>query len=174
MKVFGVTGWKNSGKTTMVVKLVETLSARGYTVSTLKHAHHHFDIDHPGTDSYRHREAGAAEVLVASERRWALIHESSPPEEIPLQQFIDKLQPVDLLLIEGFKQEDFPKLMVVRPEHNAEPLPADVLNVVAIASDHELSAQDYGSSGPVLDLNDIEQVADFVESYCRLSTPLDR
>jgi len=170
MKIFGITGWKNSGKTTLVVKLVETLTARGYRVSTLKHAHHHFDIDHQGTDSFRHREAGAQEVLVASGKRWALIHEvkSNPPEELPLQYFIDKMKPVDLLLIEGFKQEAFPKLMVVRPDHNAEPLPADVGNVVAIASDAGVSTKVYGVEGPVLDLNNIEMVADYVEAYCQL------
>ena len=170
MKVFGITGWKNSGKTTLVVKLVENLTARGYRVSTLKHAHHHFDIDHEGTDSYRHREAGAAEVLVASQKRWALIHESNPPEEIPLQDFIDKLEPVDLLLIEGFKQEDFAKIMVLRPEHNAEPLPEDVANVVAIATtDMTVDSNQYSVAGPIMDLNDIDAIADFVESCCGLS-----
>ena len=170
MKIFGITGWKNSGKTTLVVKLVETLTARGYKVSTLKHTHHHFDIDHQGTDSFRHREAGAQEVLVASEKRWALVHEvrSDKPEELPLQYFIDKLEPVDLLLIEGFKQEAFPKLMVVRPDHNAEPLPADVGNVVAIASDVGVDARGYGVDGPVLDLNNIEAIADYIERYCQL------
>lgn len=172
MKVFGITGWKNSGKTTLVVKLVEALTARGYQVSTLKHAHHHFDIDHQGTDSFRHREAGAQEVLVASEKRWALIHEvkSNPPEELPLQYFIDKMKPVDLLLIEGFKQEAFPKLMVVRPDHNAEPLPTDVGNVVAIASDAELDVKRYGVDGPLFDLNNIETIADYIECYCQLQS----
>jgi molybdopterin-guanine dinucleotide biosynthesis protein MobB len=169
VKVFGITGWKNSGKTTLVVKLVETLTARGYRVSTLKHAHHHFDIDHEGTDSYRHREAGAAEVLVASSKRWALVHESHDQQEIPLQEFIDKLEPVDLLLIEGFKQENFAKIMVLRPEHNAEPLPAEVGNVVAMAStDLSVDAANYAVSGPVLDLNDIDAVADFVEKHSGL------
>lgn len=170
MKVFGITGWKNSGKTTLVVKLVEALTARGYQVSTLKHAHHHFDIDHQGTDSFRHREAGAQEVLVASEKRWALIHEvkSNPPEELPLQYFIDKMKPVDLLLVEGFKQETFPKLMVVRPDHNAEPLPAEVGNVVAVASDSTVEVADYHVAGPLLDLNQVDAIADFVENYCEL------
>jgi molybdopterin-guanine dinucleotide biosynthesis protein MobB len=173
MKVFGVTGWKNSGKTTLVVKLVECLTARGYQVSTLKHAHHHFDIDHQGTDSFRHREAGAAEVLVASEKRWALVHEvktheAGQYEETPLQEFIAKMKPVDLLLVEGFKQEDFAKLMVVRPEHNIEPLPADVTNLVAIASNTNIDKAAYKVEGPLLDLNNVDVIADFVVEYCQL------
>jgi molybdopterin-guanine dinucleotide biosynthesis protein MobB len=169
MKIFGITGWKNSGKTTLVAKVVTELTARVFKVSTIKHAHHHFDIDHVGTDSYRHREAGATEVLVASTARWALIHESLPAGEVPLTEFLEKMSPVDLVIIEGFKQEAFPKLVVIRPDNNADRLPVDVTNLVALASDHELLAADYGVDGPCLDLNNIPVVADFITEYCELS-----
>ena len=113
-------------------------------------------------------------MLVASKKRWALVHEvtageTGQAEELPLQHFIDKLEPVDLLLIEGFKQEAFPKLMVLRPDHNAEPLPLDVHNVVAIASDAAIDVRDYKVEGMLLDLNNIDEITNFIENYCGLA-----
>lgn len=165
MIVFGITGWKNSGKTTLVVKLVRTLRERGYTVSTLKHAHHAFDIDREGKDSYLHRSAGACEVMVASGRRWALMHEIGGDELPPMRDLIARMSPVDVLLVEGFKLQDHPKLQVLRPEHNADPLPPEVGNVVAIASDRELDPSDYGCSGPRFDLDRPDEIVDFILGF---------
>ncbi len=165
MKVIGITGWKNSGKTTLVERLVEYLVSKHYKVSTIKHAHHQFDIDHPGTDSDRHRSAGASEVLVASASRWALIHESKPPVETPLTTFLEKLSPADLVVVEGFKGEDIPKIAVIRRENNADRLPLDVTNLVALASDESLDPQQYRVNGPCLNLNDIAAIGSFVIDY---------
>ena len=164
MNIFGITGWKNSGKTSLVVRLVKVLGERGYTVSTLKFTHHHFDIDRPGKDSYMHREAGASEVLVASDTRWALIHERSEGEETSMEKLVAQMNPVDYLLVEGFKRFPHPKIQVVRSEHNRDPLPETVTNLVAIASDKELNPGDYGCEGPLLDLNNESQIADFLIS----------
>lgn len=169
MHVFGITGWKNSGKTTLTRLLVEHLIARGLRVSTIKHAHHQFDIDHPGTDSYLHRKAGAHEVLIASANRWALMHENRNQPEPTLDDLLAHLQPVDIVLVEGFKQASHPKIQVVRPTHNNEQLPASVTHVVALASDEAVNPADYQCSGPVLDLNNITQIADFILEYCQLT-----
>jgi molybdopterin-guanine dinucleotide biosynthesis protein MobB len=157
MHVFGITGWKNSGKTTLVVKLVSHLAALGYKVSTIKHAHHAFDIDQPGRDSFQHREAGATEVLVSSVNRWALIHELRNENEISLNDVLSKLTPVDLVLIEGYKHDEHPKLQVYRPDVNKEVMLGNIPNIVAIASNQPLQ-----STVPVLNLNNIEEVADFI------------
>src|SRR5690242_6771595 len=105
MQIFGLAGWSGSGKTTLLTRLIPALTARGITVSTLKHAHHAFDVDQPGKDSWRHREAGASEVLVSSARRWALIHEHRGAPEARLEELIRHLSPVDLVLIEGYKDQ---------------------------------------------------------------------
>ena len=110
MKVWGVTGWKNSGKTGLMERLVAEFTSRGLTVSTVKHAHHVFDVDHKGKDSYRHREAGAQEVLLSSRKRWALMHEHRGAEEATLDELLAKLSPVDLVLVEGFKLARHPKV----------------------------------------------------------------
>lgn len=168
MNVFGITGWKNSGKTTLTRHLIASLIERGYKVSSIKHAHHHFDIDKPGTDSYKHREAGASEVLITSGNRWALMHELKQEPEPELEDLLKHLQPVDVVIVEGFKRSSHPKIQVIRPDNNAERLPEDICNLVAIASDDNLNPTDYGCNGPLLDLNQVEQVADFVLDYLRL------
>lgn len=157
MHIFGITGWKNSGKTTLVVKLVSHLTKLGYKVSTIKHAHHAFDIDQPGRDSFQHREAGATEVLVSSVNRWALIHELRNENEISLNTVLSKLTPVDLVLVEGYKHDEHPKLQVYRPDVNNELMVDSIPNIVAVASNQPLT-----STVPVLNLNNIEEVADFI------------
>ena len=157
MKVFGITGWKNTGKTGLVERLVTELSARGYTVSTIKHAHHSFDVDHEGRDSYRHREAGAREVLLSSGNRWAIMHELQGAPEVPLAELLRKMSPVDLVLVEGFKAEGHEKLECHRAEAGKEVLAKEDASIVAVASDVSL---DVGQ--PVFDLNDTAEIADFV------------
>lgn len=169
MNIFGITGWKNSGKTTLIVKLVKTLCARGYSVSTVKHAHHHFDIDQPGRDSYQHREAGAREVLLASGNRWALMHELAAEQEPELSQLLPKLSPVDIVIIEGYKLASHPKLQVIRAGNNRDVLPDTVDNLVAVASDDSnIDPLNYGCSGPLLDMNDIDALADFILAHLDL------
>ncbi len=172
MKVFGITGWKNSGKTTLVTGIVKSLSQRGFSVATIKHAHHDFDIDHSGKDSYLHREAGAQQVLIASSQRWALMHElsrdnSSKNIEPTLGELLSKLTPVDIVIIEGFKQCDHPKLAVIRPDHNPEPLP-DESPLVAVASDKNIDPKMYGCNGPLFSLKEIDSIVDFIVEYCSL------
>lgn len=157
MKVFGITGWKNTGKTGLVERLVTELSARGFTVSTIKHAHHSFDVDHEGRDSYRHREAGAREVLLSSGNRWALMHELRGAPEVPLVELLTKLSPVDLVLVEGFKAEGHEKLECHRAEAGKPVLAMEDASIVAVASDVTLELQQ-----PVFDLNDTNAIADFV------------
>ncbi len=163
--VFGITGWKNSGKTTLVERLVSELTRRGYRVSTVKHAHHQFDIDKPGTDSHRHREAGAIEVALVSGYRWALMHELRGDDEPPLEAVLNRLSPCDLVLVEGYKREAHAKIEARRTGASKDaPLTPDDPAIVAIASDHEVS----GESVPVLDLNDIPAITDFIVNHCGL------
>lgn len=157
MKVFGITGWKNTGKTGLVERLVTELSARGFSVSTVKHAHHSFDVDHEGRDSYRHREAGAREVLLSSGNRWALMHELRGAPEVPLSELLTKLTPVDLVLVEGFKAEGHEKLECHRAEAGKAVLAHKDETIVAVASDVTLELRQ-----PVFDLNDTAAIADFV------------
>jgi len=172
MKVFGITGWKNSGKTTLVSELVSWFGEQGLQVSTIKHAHCHFDIDKVGSDSFKHREAGANEVLIASQGRWALMHELRNEPEPELKDLLKHLQPVDLVLVEGFKMGDQPKIQVVRPDNNTEVLPAEAQPIVAIASDSRtVIPSDYQCDGPLLALNDIEAVGRFIADYCSLALP---
>jgi len=167
MKVFGITGWKNSGKTTLVTGIVKLLSERGFSVATIKHAHHAFDIDHPGKDSYQHRAAGAQQVIVTSKQRWALMHELSSGDEPTLEELLSKLTPVDIVIVEGFKRCHHPKLAVIRPDHNPEPLP-DESPLVAIASDQSIDPKIYGCDGPLFSLNQIDSIVDFIVEYCSL------
>lgn len=155
MKIFGVVGWKNAGKTGLMERLVAEISGRGISVSTIKHAHHSFDVDHPGKDSYRHRQAGAREVLLASRNRWALMHELTGEDEPPLSHLIAKLEPVDLILIEGYKRDAHPKVEAHRAE-TGNPLIADA-SVKAIASDTLTEAD-----RPVFHLDDTPAIADFI------------
>ena len=139
MKVFGLAGYSGSGKTTLLERLIPYFTAQGLTLALIKHAHHDFDIDQPGKDSYRHRQAGATEVLVSSDQRWALMHELRGAEAPSLQAHLARLSPCDLVLVEGFKREPIPKLEIHR-EANAKPLlfPEDT-NIIAIATDAPIS-----------------------------------
>lgn len=157
--IFGLCGWSGSGKTTLLTRLIPCLTARGLRVSTIKHAHKGFDIDRPGKDSYQHRAAGAAEVLVASPQRWALLHENPPDAPEPeLADLLTRLTPVDLVLVEGFKRDPHPKLEVWRAATGKPLLAPDDPHIVAVASDGPVP----GCPVPVLDLNNAEAVAALV------------
>lgn len=159
-RLFGITGWKNSGKTTLTVKLVTELTRRGWKVSTIKHAHHDFDIDKEGTDSYRHRKAGAGEVAIVSGRRWALMHELANEAEPSLATIVERLSPCDLILIEGYKREGHKKIETRRQEgRSGEPLTAGDPTIVAVASDHALNDE----TVPVFELDDVNGLADMIE-----------
>ena len=163
--VFGVVGWKNSGKTTLVVRLVAELTGRGFRVSTLKHAHHAFDVDQEGTDSFRHRQAGASEVALVSGRRWALMHELRGDSEPAMTEMLDRLSPCDVVLVEGYKRESHPKIEVRRSDSvTGDWLAPNDAQIVAIASDH---ATDSGNL-PRFDLDDVSQIADFAVAYLGL------
>src|SRR6202158_3913928 len=140
MRIFGLAGWSGSGKTTLLAALIPELVVRGLSVSTIKHAHHEFDIDQPGKDSWRHRQAGASEVMVASARRWALMHELSGVPDPSLDELVARMSPVDLLLVEGFKRQPHPKLEVHRPSLGKPLIYPDDSHVVAIASDEPPAA----------------------------------
>ena len=168
MKVFGLAGWSGSGKTTLAIKLIPALVARGVTVSTIKHAHHSFDIDHPGKDSYEHREAGATEVMVTSGERWALMRELRGAAEPAIESLIERMSPVDLVLIEGFKREPHDKLEVFRAVRRRPPLCREDPRIVAIACD-EPDCPALAEVGlPRLDLNDTGAIAEFVIAHCGL------
>jgi molybdopterin-guanine dinucleotide biosynthesis protein B len=159
--VFGVTGWKNSGKTTMVERLVAELTRRGRRVSTVKHAHHLVDVDHKGRDSFRHRGAGAVEVALVGGQRWALMHELRGAEEPSLAEILGRLSPCDVVIVEGYKREAHPKLEVRRREAvRHDPLTAFDPTVVAVAAD----ADQPGETVPVFGLDDIARIADLIEA----------
>ena len=166
MKRFGIAGWSGSGKTTLVRKLVPELIRRGISVSTVKHAHHDFDVDRPGKDSYEHRAAGAKEVMVASSVRWALMHEGRGQAEPSLDELVARMAPVDLILIEGFKSEDYEKLEVHRPSLGKKLLCLEDSAVVAVASDGTVD----GTELPVLSLDDVALIAEFIIAHCELET----
>ena len=163
MKVFGIAGYSGSGKTTLLEKLIPQFTARGLKVSVIKHAHHGFDIDRPGKDSYRHRAAGASEVLLSCNDRWALMHERRDGSDVTLDELLTRLAPCDLVLIEGFKQEPVPKLEVYRPENGKPPLFPERSDIVAVASDVALA-----TSLPRLALDDVAGIADFVMNILQL------
>jgi molybdopterin-guanine dinucleotide biosynthesis protein B len=158
-KIFGIAGWKNSGKTGLAVRLVTELTARGYLVSTIKHAHHDFDVDKVGADSFRHREAGAHEVTIVSGTRYAIMHELRGAPEPTLAQVLARLAPCDIVLIEGYKREPVPKIEARRLDaRSREPLaPADP-HIVAIAADHPVT----DTYLRVFDLDDTLAIADFI------------
>ncbi len=157
MKVYGIVGWKNSGKTGLMERLVAEFVARGVSVSTVKHAHHVFDVDHPGKDSHRHREAGAREVLLSSRKRWALMHELRGSEEMALEELLAKLSPVDLVLIEGYKRDGHAKLEAHRAETGQPLIALEDETVRAVASDAQPD-----TDRPLFDLNDTAAIADFI------------
>lgn len=158
MKVIGIVGWKNNGKTTLVVRLVEHLVARGLRVSTVKHAHHAVDIDRPGKDTHRHREAGAHEVVLATSARFAIIRELREEPEPTLDELLGRLAPVDLVVVEGFKRFPHPKIEAHRAERGTPLLAADDPTIIAVASDEPLP----DAPVPVLDLDDVPAIAGLV------------
>jgi molybdopterin-guanine dinucleotide biosynthesis adapter protein len=157
VKVFGVTGWKNSGKTGLMERLVAEITARGVSVSTVKHAHHGFDVDQPGRDSHRHRVAGAQEVLLASGNRVALMQELRGAPEPKLADLLARLSPVDLVLVEGYKREGHPKIEAHRGETGQALIATGDDSIRAVASDRALVLD-----RPVFDLDDTSEIADFV------------
>lgn len=164
MKIFGFAGYSGSGKTTLIEKLIPLFVHSGLKVSLIKHAHHTFDIDQPGKDSYRHRHAGCTEVLVTSSRRWALMHELRGAPEPGLTEQIERLLPCDLLLVEGFKHENIAKLEVYRAVTGESLIHPYDDNIVAVASDAKVDTK-----LPQFDLNAPEQIAAFVLQHVGLS-----
>jgi molybdopterin-guanine dinucleotide biosynthesis protein B len=165
MKIFGLAGWSGSGKTSLMVRLLPVLVGRGLRVSTMKHAHHAFDVDQPGKDSHAHREAGASEVLVTSARRWALMHELRGEPEAAIEDLVRHMTPVDLLLIEGFKAHAHDKLEVFRRALGKPLLCVDDRRIVAVASDGPVPE----ARVPVLELDRTEALAEFIVAHCGLA-----
>jgi len=163
MKIFGFAGYSGSGKTTLIERLIPLFTARGLRVSLIKHAHHTFDVDQPGKDSFRHRHAGCTEVMVTSSRRWALMHELRGAPEPGLSEQIARLSPCDLLLVEGFKREAIPKLEVYRAEVGESLIHPHDPNVVAVASDAPVETR-----LPRLDINAPPPIAEFILRYLGL------
>ena len=163
MRVIGLAGWSGSGKTTLLTKAIPRLTARGLRVSTLKHAHHAFDVDQPGKDSFEHRAAGATEVLVGAASRWALVHELRGEAEPGLPALLRRLSPVDLVLIEGYKAQPHPKLEVHRAVVGKPLLHPDDPHIVAIAADGPLP----GARVPVISLDDIEAIVDAMLAHAK-------
>ena len=158
MHIFGIAGFKNAGKTTLVVDLIREFTGRGLTLATVKHAHHEFDIDHPGKDSYQHREAGAVEVIVASARRWAHIKELPDESEPELAELLQHIGAVDLVLVEGYKHGTHPKLEVRRQGHDAPFLAGSQAEIRAVVSDDMID----DAPVPVLLREDVPAIADFI------------
>ena len=163
MKIFGITGWKDSGKTHLMERLVAEFKSRSLSVSTIKNAHHVFDVDQPGKDSFRHRQAGAQEVLIASEKRWVLMHENNDELQPSLTDLIKKLSKVDLVLVEGFKQEKHPKIEVVRKVGNQNLISENDPTILAVATDVEISTEK-----TCINLNDTIGITDFIGNYLEL------
>ena len=158
MRIFGIAGYSGSGKTTLIEKLIYEFKDRDSRISIIKHAHHDFDIDKPGKDSYRHRKSGAHEVLISSSRRWALIHEIVKEPELQLRDLLKKISPCDLVLVEGFKQINFPKIEICRKITKLPLLFMNDLSIKAIASDFQLD-----TILPVFHITDYASIADFIE-----------
>src|SRR5476649_1826058 len=166
MRIIGLAGWSGSGKTTLITKLIPSLRARGLRVSTLKHAHHGFDLDKPGKDSFVHRAAGATEVIISSAKRWAILHELREEPEWDLGDLVAKMSLVDLVLVEGFKRDAFPKLEIHRTENGKPLLYPDDSHIVAVACDRPLPDVKI----PLVDLNDIEAIANLLLKH---AAPVD-
>ena len=163
MRIIGLAGWSGSGKTTLVTKVIPVLVGRGLTVTTVKHAHHEFDTDQPGKDSWLHRAAGASEVAIVSGRRWAMVHELRGETEPLLIDMLTKLSPVDLVIVEGFKRQSYPKLEVYRAAVGKPLLHPDDDCIVAVATDAPLPQ----AQVPVLMLDDIEGIANVLQAEAR-------
>ena len=166
MKIFGLAGWSGSGKTTLIVKLIPLIIGKGLTVSTIKHAHHAFDIDRPGKDSFEHRQSGASEVLISSANRWALMHELPEEREPPLSELIKRMSMVDLLLVEGFKWEPHPKIEVYRSSLGKPLLQPDDKNIIAVACDEKLN----NIKVPQLQLSSVIEIAEFILTTLKIPT----
>jgi molybdopterin-guanine dinucleotide biosynthesis protein B len=164
MKVFGFAGWSGSGKTTVIEQLVPRFVTQGLTVSLIKHAHHTFDVDHPGKDSYRHRTAGCKEVLVSSGERWVIMHELRGDSEPDLGEQIKRISPCDLLLVEGYKRYPMPKLEIYRQANGKPLLYPDDPHIVAIAADAPLATH-----LPRFDLTEYDRIAEYVLSCVGLT-----
>jgi molybdopterin-guanine dinucleotide biosynthesis adapter protein len=165
--MIGLAGWSGSGKTTLITKVLPVLIKRGLKVSTLKHAHHGFDLDQPGKDSFMHRAAGASEVIISSAKRWAVLHELREEPEWDMPALLKKIAPVDLVLVEGYKRESFPKIEIYRATNGKPLLHDEDKFIVAIASDMPLPSVKL----PVIDLNDINAVADALLKH---AVPLEK
>ncbi|WP_371346183.1 molybdopterin-guanine dinucleotide biosynthesis protein B [Ancylobacter sp. IITR112] len=161
MRLIGFAGWSGAGKTTLLARLIPVLVGRGHRVSTVKHAHHNFDVDKPGKDSHTHRTVGASEVLISSANRWALMHELRGAAEPELPELVARLSPVDLVLVEGFKQDHHPKIEINRAELGKPFLYPDDPFILGLASDRPVP----DCPRPVIDLNDIEAIADFADQH---------
>ena len=159
MKVIGLAGWSGAGKTTLLTRLIPHFIAENLRVSVVKHAHHDFDVDVPGKDSWRHRQAGAAEVLVSSGRRWALMHELDGAAEPALPQLLAKLSPVELVIVEGFKSERYRKIEVHRTNNGKPTLFPDDPDIVGIATDSSVE-----TTLPVAHLDDIPAIAAMIKA----------
>ena len=157
MKIYGITGYKNAGKTGLMERLVTEITGRGFTVSTVKHAHHSFDVDHPGKDSFRHRQAGASQVLLSSRNRWALMTELRGADEASLDDLLAQLTPVDLVLVEGYKRDRHPKIEAYRGETGHPLIAQGDETIKAVASDTAINV-----TQPLFDLNDTKAIADFI------------
>ncbi|MDX1821927.1 MAG: molybdopterin-guanine dinucleotide biosynthesis protein B [Paracoccaceae bacterium] len=171
MQVYGVIGWKNSGKTGLMERLIAELRGRGLRVSSIKHAHHSFDIDQPGKDSFRHRQAGAGEVVLASSQRWVLMHENEGGAEPALAELLARLSPVDLVLVEGYKRDAHPKIEAHRVATGQALIGPDDPTVRAVASDRRAGLPGMGWHGTAFDLEDAAGVADFILADLGLSDP---
>jgi molybdopterin-guanine dinucleotide biosynthesis protein B len=160
-KLFGISGWKNSGKTTLTAALIANLTAKGLNISSIKHAHHNFDVDQPGTDSFKHRSSGAQEVMLSSSARVVLMHEVDKDATEPdLADLLSKMKPVDVILVEGFKSEDFPKIQTHRTQSHSNKGTQIISGVVAHASDEHINC-----TLPCFDINDVEAIAGFILDY---------
>ena len=159
MKIFGIAGWKNSGKTTLVEKIIKDLVNRGYTASSIKHAHHEFEIDKEGKDSYRHRQAGATQVIVSSENLWAMISSQAYAEDTVLAKLLGKLDPVDFIIVEGYKTEKHPKIECYRLGCQKNPLIESDASIIGIV--HDL--KDFHSEREQFKFNEIKEIVDFIE-----------
>ena len=164
-KIIGVAGFKNAGKTTLIEKLVGELTRRGFRISTVKHAHHSFDIDHEGRDSFRHRKAGATEVAVVSAQRWAIIHESRGEAEPTLDELLGKLAPCDLVIVEGYKSGPHDKIEVRNLALDHPKLAGDDPTVIAIAANGAIA----DAPVPVFDRDNVGKLADFIVAHMRLA-----
>ncbi|WOF72536.1 molybdopterin-guanine dinucleotide biosynthesis protein B [Parvibaculaceae bacterium PLY_AMNH_Bact1] len=165
-KIFGIIGWKNAGKTTLVVRLIDHFVAHGLSVSTVKHAHHDFDIDHPGKDSYLHREAGASQVVIASDKRIAMLQENREPIVPSLEETLSWVDPCDLVLVEGFKRHPHPKIEVIRGDPTDEPVALTDSSVRAIATDRERNIGTHSQ----FNIEDVELIAEFILQETGLNT----